>query len=306
MIVNFSKPSNEDKLSKIKKIEPGIWTYVENPDEDDIKKLAKKYLLDPDLVRDALDPFESPRVEESEGFLYVFATSPVKTGEAVSTVPLLLAIGKDNLVTISRRELPFLDKFKSGSVQFNTKRKTKLFTQFLKEINSLYNFHLLDIIKQVRKTSIYPGKITERDIALFVQYEEVLNTFVSDLHPIGTILRSLLKERHLKLTDDDSELIEDILLSNEQLIETCRLTLTNIVNIRGAYSTIVTNNLNRIIKLLTVLTIILTIPTIVGSFFGMNVKLPIESNPYAFWIIIGLTFIISLVVLYILKKKEWL
>jgi magnesium transporter len=306
MIVNFSKPSNEDKLLRIKKFEPGIWTYVENPDEDDIRKLKKKYALDPNLVRDALDPFESPRLEEGEDFLYVFATTPVKTGETVTTVPVLLAIGDEALITISRRELPFLYKFKAGGVQFNTKRKTKLFTQFLKEINGLYNFHLLDIMKQVRKTSVYPGKITEMDIALFVQYEEVLNTFISDLHPIGGILRSLLKEKHLKLTDDDSDLIEDILLSNEQLIETCRLTLTNIVNIRGAYATIITNNLNRIIKLLTVLTIILTIPTIVGSFFGMNVRLPMEDNPNAFWIIIGLTFVISLIVLYLLKKKEWL
>lgn len=305
MIINYYKESYTDRLTKTKKRE-GSWVYVENPDHEDISKLAKTYKLDPALIRDALDPFEAPRMEVEDSVTYIFATIPHKEGFGATSVPVLITIGPDFITTVSRRELPFMDKFKSGKIEFNTLRKTKLLTQFLKEIITLYNSYLLDINKQVRRTSIYPGKISEEDIALFVKHEEVLNTFISDLHPLEGNLKSILTGKYVRLTEDDSELIEDIMLSTLQLIDTCRLTLTNIVNIRGAYATIVTNNLNKIIKILTVLTIILTIPTIIGSFYGMNVRLPLENHPNAFWIITGGTVVVSMIVLYLLKKKEWL
>jgi magnesium transporter len=306
MIINYKKTTNSDAFAKIKSREAGIWVYVEDPTEENIKKLETDYELDPTLIKDALDPFEVPRMELEDSILYVFARIPHKWGERVITVPVLLALGADLIVSVSSKELPFLSKFKEESVAFNTTRKTKLFTQFLTEINHLYYHYLLDINKQVRKISTAPGKITDKDIAHFILFEEVLNTFLADLHPIETILKGLLTKKYIKISEDDGDLIEDIMLSTRQLIETCGLTLTNIVNIRSAYATIVTNNLNRVIKILTVLTIILTIPTIISSFYGMNIALPFEQNPYAFWLIMSSTIFISGSLLYIFKKKDWL
>lgn len=251
MIINYKKTSNSEPLIKTKTLEAGTWVYVTKPNLENIGKLAKNYGLDPALVQDALDPFESPRMEIEDTTIYVFATIPhAEKAEVIITVPILMALGSNFIATVSTRDLPFLDKFKEGRVVFNTNRKTKLFTQFLKEIISLYNYYLLDINKKVRKISAYPGRITEEDISQFVLHEEVLNTFISDLSPIEKILKNLLTGDFVNLAEDDSELIEDIMLSTQQLIETCRLTLTNIVNIRGAYATIVTNNLNKIIKIL--------------------------------------------------------
>jgi len=306
MISIYKKTVRDKKLKKRTELSPGSWLYVEAPTENEIKELSKKYLLDKILLSDAIDPFEVPRMEVEDSVAYVYARFPYKDGQNIFTTPLLIAISEDFLASVTQKPVPFFDKFKNGEINFYTTQKTKLFIQIFTELNKLYSSYLIEINKQVRKISGYPGKINDKDILQFVRYEEALNTFVSDLLPISNILKNLLSGKYLKLYEEDKDLVEDILLSTEQLIETCKATLKTIVNIREAYSTIVTNNLNRVIKILTVLTIILTIPTIVSSIYGMNVHLPLEKDPMAFIKIMGSTVVISVVVFLMFKRKDWL
>ena len=116
----------------------------------------------------------------------------------------------------------------------------------------------------------------------------------------------MLSGKHFKLYEEDKDLIEDLLLSNTQLIELSQNNLRTIVNIREGYSTIMTNNLNRIIKLFTSLTVILTIPTMIASIYGMNINLPLANNPLAFIIIMTSIIIISIILLIIFIKNDWL
>jgi magnesium transporter len=148
--------------------------------------------------------------------------------------------------------------------------------------------------------------ITNEDIVRFVTFENALNDFLAALVPTSNILKDLLSGKHLKLHEKDGELVEDLFLANGQLIEICRSTLKNIFNIRNAYSTIMTNDLNRVIKLLTALTIILSVPTIIASIYGMNVVLPLAENNQAFWLIGGGTIISVFVLFLLFKKNRWL
>jgi magnesium transporter len=130
---------------------------------------------------------------------------------------------------------------------------------------------------------------------------------LGDLVPTNVVLQTLSNPRkNLRFYDDDKEQIEDIILTAGQLIDSIKGSLKTIVNIREAYSNIATNNLNRQIKLLTTLTVVLTIPTIVGSFFGMNVPVPFHSNPLAFIGIIAATSGIAALIIYLFKKSGWL
>ncbi len=306
MIKIYKKTINDETLKPLKNFNVGSWVYVENPNEKEIKSLVKNLNLEIDLLKDVLDPHEVPRLEIENKITYIFTRVPYIEEEKVITTPLLITIGDNSLTTICSKKLPFLEDFVQGKETFYTTQKTRLFLQIFSKINQAYNKFLTDISKNVRGVSVKLERIENKDVIRFVSFEIILNDFLTALNPINNLLQDLLSGRFLKLYEKDKDLIEDLSLGTGQLIERCKADLKTIVNIRESYSTIITNNLNRVIKLLTALTIILTIPTIIASIYGMNVKLPLADNPLIFIWIIGITFLFSLVVLLVLIKKRWL
>lgn len=293
------------KILDVQSFKTGSWIYAENIDDDDIELLSEKFSLDAGLLKDAMDPYEVPRSETKGGILYIFTRVPHLEDGQILTTPLLIAIGNNFLATASRIHLPFLEKLVKTE-HFFTTQKTNLFLQVFSQITSAYNEFLTSINKQVRGISVKLNKVTNADIVQFVGYEEILNDFMSALVPTNTILSHILSGKSLELFPQDKELIEDLSLSNGQLIEICRANLKNIVNIRQAYSTIMANDLNRVIKLLTSLTIILTIPMIISSLYGMNLKLPFDQSPLAFIGIIATIVLISGILIVIFVKNRWL
>lgn len=126
------------------------------------------------------------------------------------------------------------------------------------------------------------------------------------LHPTSLALNKLLKGNFVTLHEEDRELGEDLVQSNEQLIKMCNSNIKRVINTRAAYDNILSNNLNQIMKLLTAVTVILTIPTMISGIFGMNVSLPMADNPYAFIIIMSITVAASFGLLFVFLKQDWL
>jgi magnesium transporter len=150
-------------------------------------------------------------------------------------------------------------------------------------------------------------RFSNKHFVRFVEIEDILNDFLSELVPTNNILLNMLAGRKLlSFTEDDRDILEDLQLETAQLVDESKGYLKTIVNIREAYSNIMTNNLNRQIRILTTLTIVLTVPTIVGSFFGMNINVPFDEKQYAFPLVVGGTMVFALIVLFILRKKDWL
>lgn len=279
---------------------------LENPDPGEIEKVAAQCKLNIDLIRDALDPFEVPRLETEEDTTYVFTRLPVKNGEQITTTPLLITIGKDYIVTISREQLSFMEAFVQGKGLESTTQRVKLFIKIFFELNQEYNLLLTEISRRVRSQIVALEHIDNKDIIQFVDFERVINDFMSALIPTNTILHNLLSGRHMQLYERDEDLVEDLFLGNNQLIETCRATLKNIVNIRDAYLTIMNQDTNRTVKLLTSLTILLTVPTMISSFIGMNVRIPFSESAMAFFMIIAFTALVVLILFKVFMKKRWL
>lgn len=305
MIKVYYKTVKDYKVNLLSEFRIGSWIYVENPTNKDFKYLSEKFFLDLGLLKDAIDPYEVPRLEIDKNIVYIFTRIP-RLQERVTTEPFLIIIGEDFVITVCQKSFPLLEKFINNRINFTTTQKTKFLLQIFSEITATYNNYLTTISRNVRSISVQLEKIDNKDIIQFVNFESVLNDFLAALVPTNAILNNLLQGKILDLYEEDKDLIEDLLLGNNQLIELCKANLKNIVNIREAYSTIMTNNLNRVIKFLTALTIILTVPMIISSFYGMNVNLPFASSPIAFWGISLTTLIVAIILLLIFFKKRWL
>jgi len=306
MITIYHKTLKEPELHTLDKFKTGSWVAVESPSEEELDLLAQDLSLDRDLLRDAIDPHEVPRVERESGITYVFTRVPVEEEMQTTTTPFMIAVGKNFVLTVSRTPLPFLNKFQEGELEFYTTQKTKLFLQFFSEINTTYSSFINSIARRVRGVSIRLERIGNKEIKQFVMFEGSLNDFLAALTPTNTLLNNLLSGKFLQLYEQDHELVEDLTLSNRQLIELCQSNMRSIGNVREGYSTIMSNNLNRVIKILTALTIVLTVPTIIASFYGMNVKLPFAESPDAFLMVLGVTVLVSVAVLTLFLKNRWL
>jgi len=148
--------------------------------------------------------------------------------------------------------------------------------------------------------------ITDSDINELIRYEDLLNQYMSALIPVRNVFEAMLNGNYFKLEEEDSDLLNDMVISIRQSTEVCQVNLKSIKSLRDSYQILFTNKLNRTIQFLTAFTIIMTIPTIVASLFGMNVTLPFATDHFAFIYVLGISFVAVIVFLFIFYKKKWL
>lgn len=285
--VYFGK-SESGGLEKIPAWKEGSWINISHANQDDLNFLAEEFDLDKDLLNDVLDPNEVPRVERELTGTYLFTRTPVLGEKENTTMPLLVVYTEKSLITISMHAHNIFDRLFDGRRRISTLQRTQLFFNIFYEINLSYEKALNLISRDVRKFTVSLGSISNEQIVQFVNYERYLNDFLNALTATNQSLERILTGRYFKLHEEDKEIMEDLSLSEEQLINHARSELKAIVNIRSAYSTILTNNLNRVIKLLTTVTILLTVPTMFAGIFGMNIAFPFDAqSPYVFWAVIA-------------------
>lgn len=306
MIRYLQRTVKDESVKELESFRTGCWVFAENPSDSELSLLAEAHGLERGLLDDAMDPNEVPRVESEGGVTYIFTRAPIKEGEDVSTTPLLIGVAPTFFFTISHQHIPLFEQYQSSRIAFFTTQKTKLLTQIFTDINTSFRTHMLGISRILRSINIRSAHIENADILALVRHEEVLNDFLGALIPTHALLQHLLSGRFLRLYEQDEDLVQDLFLADGQLIEMCKSNMRNSVNIREAYSTIMTNNLNQVIKLLTALTVVFTIPTMIASLFGMNVKVPLGAHEYGFVIIVGFTIVISVVLLFIFQRRKWL
>jgi magnesium transporter len=305
MIEIYHKTIRDSELNLIDQFTPGSWIFVEKPDEEELHRLTA-FGLDIGLLKDGIDPFEVPRMEVDGDAIYVYTRVPHQEGEIFTTTPVLVVLGADLFMIVSAAPLPIIRRMIEKGNDLQSTQKITMLIRVFSEIVSSYNGVLTDIRKRVRGVSSSLEDISNREIAQLVSFENVMNDFLSALMPTGSIISNLLSGKLFDLREEDHELVEDLFLGIGQLIELSKSTLKTVVNIREAYSTIMTNNLNRVIKILTALTIVLTIPMMISGFFGMNVAIPFAESPYGFWIIFAISIAISASLIYFLNKNKWL
>lgn len=283
----------------------GVWIDVVGIEDADIALLTERHGIDDGLLKDAQDFFEAPRVEYEQGVAYFFTRFPTKALDDTTTAPLLIIIGDDYVLTAVGEKPEWLDRIMLNAHTYST-QKAKLFLQILGGLEREYNIIFTALRREVRRARLNVSDVTEKAIEQSVEIEYAINELVSALVPTNAALQSITAGKHLKFFEEDLELLEDVRLANSQLIEGAKNTLKTIQNIRAAHTTLVSNRLNRVVRTLTALTIILTIPTIVGTFYGMNVSVPLGESPHAFTFIAAITITIVSLAIYLFRKNRWL
>lgn len=307
MISYYYKNIRSKGLVQEKDYRDGAWVSVEEPTEAEIDHLVEKFDLDAGHMSDALDPDEMPRLEREGDLNYIFVRYAYTNEDMeLTTAPLLFIIGPNLLITVALHSLPRLQRFLDGKVDFSTTQRTKLMLQIMNQIVNQYEIFINNISRQIKsiRTRLKTHEVNNQDFIDFVLIEDELNEFLSALQPTTAILRRLMLGRHVPLFKDDQEIVEDLLLNNEQSIEGCLSNVKSIINIRDAYSTIASNNLNRTMKVLTAATVVLTLPTIFFSMYGMNVDLPYQHSAAAFNGIAAATLVIMLIVVLVARSKK--
>lgn len=306
MIQYLYKNRKHTKLQLLEDYKVGSWISVENPTEQELLLLAEKLNLESDILLDALDSYEVPRIEKEENVTYIFARFAHKNGDKIVTSPVLLVVSADFLMTISIKALPFIDTFLQEKVEFYTTQKTKLLILLFMEMQKDYQRLVNAINRNIRNISSDLDQIDNKEIMTIVKFETLFNDFLFGLEPMGIALKKFANGKFIKLYEEDEDLIEELLVDNEQLILLCKVNQKGIYNLRESHYSVLSNNLNKTMKLLTSVTVILTIPTMVSSFFGMNVGLPFQTHPLAFLFIIAVTLIISFSLLAVFNKRDLL
>lgn len=285
-------------------LQPGSWIRSERPNDEEKTQLVDLG-IDADIMADALDPHEVPRVELDGGWTYFITRLPDTDDDFNDyTTPMLFALGDQYIVTVSRDSLgrlwqPFIDNTEAPTTQ-----KTKLFMLMLEAITKQYQTRVASINRQMRAATSDVRSLGSKDITTLTEYERKLNDYLDALQPTNTALEKILGGKLLPLYEDDRDLVEDLSIEFEQLIARCISLLRTITNLRDSYRAVMDTKLNETIRLLTVATLAFTVPTMIAGLYGMNVSIPGDDQPYIFWVIVAVSATISAIfAAYFLRKK---
>ncbi len=304
---HYLRKNFESPLTETKTIESGVWTHVAGHSDDEIRAMIADYGLEEAIVEDIKDFFEVPRFEIEEGKAYFFTRYPYDVKDHdIDTAPILFILTESALITIAEQEVPFLKSFVEGKRQFVTTENTNLFLQMLTALMVAYERKLTRTRKLVYRDMGRVRSIRGKDLQRLVFIEQELNEVISALVPTNVWFSHLTKGNQLRFTEADRELLDDLLIDCGQLIDSAKTILKTIQNIRVASEAILAQGLNNTIRTLTAVTILLTIPTLISSLFGMNVPLPIQDHPYAFYVVLGIILTAVGVTVYFFRKNRWM
>ena len=304
-----------NKLEEIKEFRKGSWINLVNPSENEIKKVCESINIQEDFIRDALDYEEKARIdmeEDDNTILFVIDVPVIEKSEdndIYTTMPLgMIVVRDDFFITVSLRKNKVIEDFEKRKIKnFQTYKKTR----FIFQIFYLNSSYFLNYLKQINKETeiaeyILKNSMKNKELLKLLSLEKGLVYFATSLKSNEIVMEKTMRGKIVKLYDDDEDILEDAIIENRQAIEMAQI-YTNILNgTMDAYASIISNNLNGVMKFLTSITIVLAIPTMISSFWGMNVKLPFENSPIGFVIMVLIAVILTLAVTWWLKRKDML
>lgn len=307
MISYFYRSLRSGAVEQVDSFRKGVWIHAENPTSDEIDVLSRDYKLDAGLLHDALDEDEMPRLEHTSEQVYIYVRAPhIRKQGNFDTVPLLFIFANDCLITVSSRSLRSMEWFHQNRQDFATTQRTKLFLQMMHAIVSQYDEYITQTSKQIKviRARLKGHDISNQDFLDFVTIEDELNEFLSALRPNNATLRRLSIGKHIPLYEEDQNIVDDLLLSTDQSVEASSANIKSIVNIRQAYTAISSNNLNRTMKILTVVTVMISLPNTIFGLYGMNIGLPLQDYAWAFIGVISLVLILLISIYVSFKHKH--
>ncbi|MBR9678440.1 MAG: magnesium transporter CorA family protein [Nanoarchaeota archaeon] len=294
-MIDFLKPSNTG-FKPLSKPEKGCWINVEAPTREELEELNKIIRIPEEEVLSAIkDVDELPRIEKLENDEFIIIRVPKKVGDLVYlTVPMGIMLTKNYLITICYYQTDLISVLKKKKFVAKSKHQVvlnlllslaKLYIKFLREIDRKTYLLEEELIKSVRNESLVK----------LMGLEKALVYFMTSIKSIGVMLRKLGRFRVFTRFEKERELLEDVIIEFDEALELVNIHSNVLGNTMDAFASIISNNQNRVMKFLTSITIILMIPTLIASIYGMNIRLPIQYHPQAFLITMLVSIIFSFI-----------
>ena len=278
------------------------WVNLINPSHDEVKQLSQKYDLDFEVVVAALDEEERSRVEFESTYTMIIVDVPVSYEDETfySTVPLGLILTDQQLITICTRPLNVFNKRR-----LHAGASVKMYVyQILYNISILYLGYLRIIERKSTKVEIALKRSTRnQELLEMLDLQKSLVYLSSSLRSNQIVLERLLKLE--KCDSNEFDLLEDAMIENRQAIDMSKIYSNILSSTTDVFASVISNNLNMVMKSLTVVSVIIAVPTVVASFFGMNVPMPFQQNEYGFWLVICLSVLITIVAGIYIRSKQF-
>lgn len=298
----------------LKKIEKGSWIKMIAPTPYELKIVSDIASVDMDFLRSALDDEERSRTDVEDNAILVLTNVPVMRGlDTYDTLPLGIILTNDYLITVCLEETPVLSEFNETTYKFfRTFKRTRFLFQILYKSATFYLRYLRQISKHSDEIEANLRRSMENaDILRLLELQKGLTYFSVALRSNGVVLDKLMRVRTgtgmspiIKVYEEDEDLLEDVIIENKQAREMAELYSKILARMADSFSSIISNNQNLVMKFLAAMTIILAIPTVISSFFGMNVPVPMTDNTSAFLYIAGIAAAIAGCSSYILWRKN--
>ncbi|MEG1548061.1 MAG: magnesium transporter CorA family protein [Clostridia bacterium] len=291
----------------------GSWIALINPTDDEISTVSSENDVDTDTLRSALDMDERSRIETDESYTMVLVNIPTveehNEKELYNTIPLSVIITKNTVVTVCLEDTPILKLLADGRVKdFRTNMKSRFVLQVLYRTASAYLQYLRIIDKKSESVENKLHKSTQnRELIELLKLEKSLVYFTTALRSNEMVLEKLFKNDNIKRYPEDTDLLEDVIVENKQAIEMANIYSGILSGMMDAFASVISNNLNIVMKVLAIITIVMSIPTMIFSAYGMNVAMegmPIAGNPNSFTIIVIISLVLSLIVTLIFVKLK--
>lgn len=314
MVKIYNTNAETNAFEEITEYKKGSWINMVNPTKREVREVCKEVNINQEFINDALDFEEKARIEiDEDGITLLIIDVPIIETkddiEMYTTMPLGMIVVRDEFfITVSIAKNAIIQNFEKQKIKsFSTYKKTRFIFQILYYNASYYLNHLGIINKESEiAESILKKSMKNKELLKILNLQKSLVYFTTSLKSNELVMERVMRGKMIKLYDEDEDLLEDAIIENKQAIEMAQI-YSNILNqTMNAYSSIISNNLNGVMKFLTSITIVLAIPTMVASFWGMNVPVPITDLENSFWIILVLSLVVTIFVAIWLKKKDML
>lgn len=303
--------SLDETLFKLEEIEDGAWINLVNPTSEELDFIEKELSVERDFLRAALDDEESARLETEEGQVLILVDTPYveKQDDHIiyETLPLGIIITDKNIITVCLKNSIVLDQFEKNSIRtFYTYKKYRFLYQILYKNAQRYLLYL----RQIDKMSNYIEEqlhqsMKNKELIQLLDLTKSLVYINTSLKANQIVLEKILRINIIKKYSEDEDLLEDVIIENKQAIEMATIYSGILSGTMDAFASLISNNLNIVMKLLTSITILMAIPTIFSGLLGMNfTNLPFSGSPYGFWIVIGMSVATAGIAGFILAKKN--
>jgi magnesium transporter len=278
-------------LKRLEEFEPGSWIDLVSPTEEELERVSRELVIPLDLLKGPLDEEEKSRIDIEDGLTHVIVDIPVLVREddqhEYNTIPLGMLVHPEYLITTCLRPNPILGEFERDTVRsFATFKKTRFLLQILQRISAFYLRYLGRIDRETDRV--------ERELRMSMKNAEIFDLlslqkslvyFTTSLRSNEGVLQKLPRTKTIKMYEEDEDLLEDVIVENRQASEMAKIYTDILTGMMDAFTSVISNNLNRVMKLLTSITM--------GSYFGMNVRLPFQNYAHAFTITIVIAVVIS-------------